>query len=61
MSSRIEMRHGYNIREKKYYLELIDVDTQDNMRVYLDAEDFRDFGQTIVDNVNAKELEKRND
>jgi hypothetical protein len=57
-NSRIEMRHGYNIKEKKYYLELIDVDTQDNMRVYLDAEEFRDFGQTMVDNVNKKEKEK---
>ena len=59
MSSRLEIRHGYNVEEKQYYIELIDVDTQDNMRVYLDAKDFRDFGQSMVDNINAKE--KRNE
>jgi len=60
-TSRIEMRYGYNKRENKYYLELIDVVTQDNMRIYLDAKEFRDFGQSMVDNVNTheKELEKK--
>lgn len=57
--ARIEMRHGYNIREKKYYVQLIDVDTQDNMKVYLDAEDFRDFAETMIDNVKVRESEKK--
>ena len=45
-----ELRHGFNKRIRKFYIELSDVETGDNMRVYLDREDYKEIGQSIIEN-----------
>ncbi len=47
INARMEIRCGYNKRVKKYYVEILDVDTEDNMRIYLDANEFEDFGKHL--------------
>ena len=45
-----ELRHGFNKRIRKFYIEISDIETGNNMIVYLDREDYKEIGQTIVEN-----------
>ena len=45
-----ELKHGFSKKIRKFYIEISDIETGNNMIVYLDREDYKEIGQTIVEN-----------
>jgi len=44
-----ELRHGFSKKIRKFYIQISDIETGNNMIVYLDREDYKEIGQTIVE------------
>ena len=45
-----ELRHGFNKKIHNFYIKISDIETGDNMIVYLDREDYKEIGQSIIEN-----------
>ena len=48
---RIDIRQGFNPTLKKFFIEINDIETEDNMRIYLDKNEYEDFGKNIFQNI----------
>jgi hypothetical protein len=53
-----EVNHGYEESIDKYYIEIIDNETRENMKVYLDKEDFQMFACSMINSITRLEKEK---
>ena len=48
---RSDIRQGFNPTLKKFFIEINDIETEDNMRIYLDKNEYEDFGKNIFQNI----------
>ena len=52
---RSEVTHGYEERLAKYYIAIIDSETNSDTRIYLDKDDFELFAHTMLNSLKDKE------
>ena len=55
-----DVNHGYEEIIDKYYIEIIDNETGESMKVYLDKEDFQMFACSMIISIPRIEKEKNN-
>jgi hypothetical protein len=49
--TRSELRQGFNPTLKKFFIETTDIETENNMRIYLDKHEYEIFGKDIFQNI----------
>ena len=54
-----ELRSGYNDKIGKYFIDIIDIETAEFSRAYLDEIDFLLFAGQIIEMVKKKKNEKK--
>jgi len=48
---RSDIRKGFNPTLKKFFIEINDIETEDNMRIYLDKNEYEDFAKDTLQNI----------
>jgi hypothetical protein len=46
-----ELRQGFNPTLKKFFIEITDIETKNNIRIYLDKNEYKNFGKDIFQNI----------
>ena len=46
-----DLRQGFNPTLKKFFIEINDIETEDNMRIYLDKNEYEDFAKDTLQNI----------
>jgi hypothetical protein len=46
-----ELKQGFNPTLKKFFIEIIDIETGNNMRIYLDKNEYENFANDIFQNI----------
>jgi hypothetical protein len=46
-----DLRQGFNPTLKKFFIEITDIETENSMRIYLDENEYENFGNDIFQNI----------
>jgi hypothetical protein len=46
-----ELRQGFNPTLKKFFIEITDLETENNITIYLDKKEFEDFAKDTLQNI----------
>jgi hypothetical protein len=46
-----ELRQGFNPTLKKFFIEITDLETKNNITIYLDKKEYEIFGKDIFQNI----------
>lgn len=46
-----ELKQGFNPTLKKFFIEITDIETENNMTIYLDKKEYEDFANDILQSI----------
>ena len=46
-----ELRQGFNPSLKKFFIEIVDLETKNNITIYLDKKEYQEFAKDTLQNI----------